>query len=175
MSLHFYLEKLHSSDEFRQFKKQNPDAFSCSGFFTINIEGSENANNKYHLDFYIPSGENKGKMFSFQLEDGVKLIPIEPHGTLEEEVPDEISLDFNFDFNDIKNIIFEEMDKKEIKNKVQKIILSLQNKNKKNFWICTVFLSGFGLLNIKIDDSKKKITGFEKKSFLDILGISGKK
>ena len=71
MNLRFYLEKLYASKEFEQFRKENLKAFLCSGFFIIDKQGKDN---KQHFDFYIPS---KKKMFSFQLEGGIKLIPIE--------------------------------------------------------------------------------------------------
>ena len=52
MNLQFYLEKLFASDEFKKFKKENKDAYFCSGFFSIDKQGRDN---QQHLDFYIPS------------------------------------------------------------------------------------------------------------------------
>ena len=39
MNLQLYLEKLKSSGVFKEFMKENPKAYLCSGFFTIDKEG----------------------------------------------------------------------------------------------------------------------------------------
>jgi len=167
MNLQFYLEKLENSDAYKKFKKENSDSFLCSCFFSIDKEGNDN---KQHLDFFVPS---KNKMFSFQLESEIKLVPAE---TAEKNFKfKKISGNSKLEFEEIEKIILDEMEKQNIKSKIQKILIILQNKDKKDFWICTVFISGFGLLRTHIDDSEKKITLFEKKSFMDILSISGKK
>jgi len=179
MNLQFYLEKLHSSEDFRKFKKENPDAFLCSCFFSIDAENKnimKKSNEKSHLDYYSPSGKNKGKKFSFQLEDGIKIVPLENFSNEGADyIPEKIRANSELNFNEIEKIISDEMSLKNINNKIQKILISLQNKDGKDFWICTVFLSGLGLLKVNIDDSKKTITEFEKKSFFDMLSITGKK
>ena len=67
------------------------------------------------------------------------------------------------------------MDKKEIKSKVQKMLWSLQSKDGKNYLLGTVFISMFGLLKVSIDVSDMKLVDFEKKSFMDMLKVTGKK
>jgi hypothetical protein len=47
---------------------------------------------------------------------------------------------------------------------VQKMLLSLQRKQGKNFIIGTIFLSGLGILKIIYDIEENKITDFEKKN-----------
>ena len=83
-----------------------------------------------------------------------------------------VSLEHNFDFNDIKNIVSGEMKKRDIKNKVQKILLSLQHKKGKDYLIGTVFISNFGLLKININLLDMNVVHFEKKSFFDMLKIT---
>ena len=166
MNLQFFLEKLQGSEEYKGFIKENPDAFLASGFFIIDVENNEKSN-KYHLDYYCAwkKGEN-GKMFSFQLEEGIKLVPLE---LLDSFKATRIKLDSTTEFKEIEEIILREMKKQGIKNKLQKIIMSLQNINNKNIFICTVFVSMLGLIKVTIDDSNKEITSFEKKSFFDML------
>ncbi len=55
MNFQFYLEKLENSDVFKNFKKQNPDAYLCSGFFVIDKQAGKN--NQQHLDFFIPEAD----------------------------------------------------------------------------------------------------------------------
>ena len=168
MNLQFYLEKLHSSEVFKEFMKENPTAFLCSGFFIFDLE-SETPENKYNLDFYSPS---KKKVFSFQLEKEVKFSPVDRQ---DEAIPERISMNENFDLDKIKEMIEREMEWKKINNKIQKMLLSLQSKEGKDFLLGTVFISGFGLVKVTIDLKEKRITDFEKKSFFDMLNIMRKK
>ena len=160
MNFQFYLEKLYSSAIFKNFIKENPKVYLCSGFFTIDKEGKDN---QIHIDFYIPDTK---KMFSFRLEKGIKKIPIE---AITKKIPLEIKPDFDFNFEEVEEMIVNEMKKQDIRTKLQKIIFSLQNIKGKNFLICTVFTSLLGLLKIQIDLKKKKIILFEKKSFFDLM------
>ena len=166
MNLQFYVEKLKHSEKYKDFIKKNPEAYPCSGFFIIDLEGKDN---KSHFDFYVPKDK---KMFSFQLERNCEKVPIE---MLEEKVPGKVDLDIDFDFKDIENLILEKMQAEGIRNKIQKILLSLQKKESVHYLIGTVFISGLGMLKVNIDLKEMKITEFEKKSFFDIMKIKRKK
>ncbi len=166
MNFQFYVEKLRDSENFKDFIKENKDAFACSGFFIIDKQGKDN---KQHIDYYIPSKKN---MISFQLEDNCSIMPLEMTNP---SVPEEMFLDFNFDFNDVERLIQDEMTQRRVKKQIQKILFSLQTKNKKNYLIGTIFISGFGLLKVNINLSEIKIIDFEKKSFFDMIKITRKK
>jgi len=140
--------------------RENPKAYMCSGFFIIDKEGKDN---QRHIDFYIPDTK---KMFSFRLEKRIEKIPIE---AMTKKAPPEIKPGFDFNFEDVEEMIIDEMKKQDIKNKLQKIIFSLQNIDGKNFLVCTVFISLLGLLKVHIDLKEKKISLFEKKSFFDLM------
>lgn len=163
MNYKFYVEKLLNSEIFKKFIEENKDAILCSGFFMIDLEGQDN---KQHFDYFIPS---QNKMFSFKLEDNCQMVPVDIVDNLEFKP---ISIEHNFDFNDIKDIVLREMQKRDIKNKVQKILLSLQHKKGKDYLIGTVFISNFGLLKLNIDLSNMSVINFEKKSFFDMLKIT---
>lgn len=92
MNLQFYLEKLNASDVFREFIKENSTAFLCSGFFVIDKQIN---NNQIHFDFYIPE---KSQMFSFKIEDKIEKVPVE----IITEIPEKISENFDFSFDDIE-------------------------------------------------------------------------
>lgn len=162
MNLQFYLEKLFCSNEFEKFKKEKPEAYFCSGFFAI--DKSSNGN-KFHIDYFNPE---TNKMFSFQLEDGCELVPIEQ---VPEEAPVKISDNVEVDFDKIEKMIEERIEKEKIKTKIQKILLSLQKKDGKNFILGTIFISGLGMLRVKIDLEKNEIIDFEKKSFFDMMKV----
>lgn len=163
MNSQFLIEKLESSEEYKKFMKENPTAYLCSGFFDI---GADNDSaNKYHFDFYIPGSK---KTFSFNLEDGVKLIELERN---DEQILDKVLMKDNFDFDKLKEKILIEMELKKVTNKIQKMLFSLQNKDSKDFLIGTIFLSGLGMLKLNFDISENLITEFEKKSIMDMMKI----
>jgi hypothetical protein len=164
MNSHFLWEKLEDSEEYKKFKNENKDSFLCSGFFIIDLE-SKTPENKYHFDFYVTSSK---KTFSFELEDGIKLVELE---RFEENILKETSMKDNFDFEEIKEMIMKEMEEKKINNKIQKMIFSLQNQEGKDFLYGTIILSGLGLLKMTFDISEKKVEDFEKKSFFDMMKI----
>lgn len=160
MNLQFFIEKLESSEEFSNFMKYNPGAYLCSGFFSIDFENNQN---QYHLDYFVPS---KNKIISFELENGIKETNVIK---TDSGVPPKLASTSTLEFKDIEDMILKEMEKKQIKNKLQKIMISLQNYEGKDSHVCTCFLSGFGLLKVVIDDSTKEIVLFDKKSFFDLL------
>ena len=165
MNLQFYLEKLQSHEDFKEFKKENPKAYLCSVFISIDKEKNQN---EVHFDFFLP--ETKG-MTSFQMNEEIKKIPLEKY---DDKIPEELS-DVKMDFNEIESLILERMERENIKNKIQKIILSLQSLDGKLFLAGTVFISMLGLIKINIDVSEMKILDFEKKSLLDIINVMKKK
>lgn len=162
MNFQFYLEKLQSSEEFQRFIQKNPDAYVCSGFFSISKDVKSKSDEKNQIDYFIPSSK---EMFSFELENEIKLTPMQ---IFDKRTPEEISA-IDFDFNEIEEIIQKEMEKNEINKKIQKILLSLQKLDGKDFLIGTIFISNLGILRMNIDIQANKIVLFEKKSFFDFV------
>jgi hypothetical protein len=163
MNFQFYFEKLMDSKDFVKFVKDNKDAFLCSAFFIVDKKGEDN---KQNIDYFVPS---VNKMFSFKIDSKVEMIPIEEYG--ESFKPEKISDNVDFDFAHIENIIQERMDREKIKNKIEKFLFSLMTKDKKNYLICTIFISSLGILKVRIDLDKKEILDFEKKSFFDMIKV----
>lgn len=165
MNFQFYLEKLFGSEEFGEFNKQNPDAFPCGCFFGRDFENLKNPDNKNAIDYFVPSIK---KIFSFKLDNEVKMVPVELIG---EQAPEKISLNYNFDFDEVEELILKKMEEEKLIEKVQKILLSMQNQKGKDFLVGTAFLSKMGLLKLIIDVAEMKILEFEKKSFFDIINV----
>ena len=164
MNSQFLFEKLENSDEYKKFISENKDAYLCSGFFVVDL-AEKDPEDKFHFDFYIPSNK---KTFSFELENGVKLVELE---RVDGTVMEKVSMKKDFDFDKIKEKLLVEMELKKINNKIQKMIFSLQNKEGKDFLIGTIFLSGLGLIKADLDLSENIFTDFEKKSLFDMMKI----
>ena len=114
MNLQFYFEKLGSSEEFRNFLNENPNAYFCSGFFVID---KEKEGDRIHLDFAVPGD---GKIFSFQMEEGINVAKLE---NVNDRILEEIPREIEFDFAELEDILLREMEKQNVKSKIQKIIL----------------------------------------------------
>jgi hypothetical protein len=170
MNFQFYLEKLFASEYFEKFMNEFPDAYPCSCFFSLDVDGKDKVNNdKYHFDYFVPSVK---KLFSFKVEDGCERIPVE---MLDDKVSEKIGCNYSFDFEDVKALILERMKADGIKSDLQKLLFSLQNLGGEDYLVGTVFLSGLGMLKVNIDISEMKITDFEKKSFMDMVNVFKKK
>jgi hypothetical protein len=162
MNFKYYLRQLQENSNYKRFLKENPDAYLCSGFFTMDKEGSDN---QQHLDFYIPS---KKSMTSFQMEQEAKMNTVD---LLPDKVPEPISLDFDIDFDDVEKQIYERMRTHGINSRIQKLIFSLQKLEDKDYLTGTVFISMFGLIKVNIEIKTNKIIDFEKKSFFDLVSV----
>lgn len=160
MNFQFYWEKLQASNEFRKFVKENPKAYFCSGFFIIDKEGIDN---QRHIDFFEPE---KKRISSFKLGEKIEILSSD---IIPAQIPLKIDSKINFEFDKIENIVLKEMEKNNVKNKLQKIMISLQKFKGKEMLLCTVFVSMLGILKIYIDLKKNKVVLFEKKSLFDIV------
>jgi len=169
MNFQFYVEKLRNYKKYKLFKRDFPKAYPCSCFFVIDKEGNDN---QQHFDFWVEQeNENKGSILSFKLEAGGELVPVDNLGN----IPKEISLDIDFSFDDIEKIIEEKVKEEKIKNKIQKYLFSLQEKDGKHYLIGTLFLSMMGLLKVSVNLETMKIEDFEKKSFFDVMKVKHSK
>ena len=162
MRFQFYLEKLRASKTFKEFIKKNPSAFLCSCFFSIDFVEKDN---KIHFDYYVPKSK---QMFGFQLEKDCEKMPLEMR---EGYSPEKVSEKIDFELKDIEKILIDRMKEDKLKEKVQKIFLSLQRTNKKEVLIGTIFISAMGMIIVEMDFESKKIISFTKKSFLDFFKI----
>jgi hypothetical protein len=164
MNFQFYVEKLEGSDLYKEFMKENPDTFLCSAFFSVDKTDKTGKAEQQHLDFFIPK---TNELFSFKLEDKIEKLPLDNFS----ENPERISMNVDFDFNEVETLIRKEISSRDIKTKIQKIFLSLQKKGEKYFIIGTVFISSFGIIRINIDitDNDMKVIYFDRNSFMDMI------
>ena len=162
MNFQFYVEKLKNSSDFKKFAKENKEAFLCGCFFIVD---KEEGKDKQHFDFYIPSST---KITSFPLENGSEQIDTE---IKDGKAPTKISMEHDFDFNEIEEIIQKRMEEEKIDKKIQKLLFSLQNIEGRDMFVGTIFISSLGLISATIDLEKMEIKDFKKKSFFDIMNI----
>lgn len=160
MKLAPYVEKLNSSNEFKNFSKKNSDAFMVAGFFILDLELG---NNLHQLDYYVPS---KKKIAAFTLD---KQVTVQLLDLLNSKVPEKLDIKTKIDLDQLHGILEEEMKNRNMTDSIKKIIAVLQNLEGRKIWNLNCILSGMGILNAHVEDESRTVLKMEKKSLMDIM------
>jgi len=155
-----YVERLHNSKEFKDFRGKNPDIFMVAGFFILDLESG---NNVHQVDYYIPKEK---KVAAFTLDHGVKVQTLE---LMNSKVPEELDLSTKIDLDALKGILQDEMKNRSITEDIKKIIAVIQTINGKKIWNLNCVLSGMGILRAHIEDESKSVLKMEKASIMDYI------
>lgn len=151
---------MNNSPEYKQFIKQNSDAFLAAGFFIIDYESG---NNVHQIDLYVPS---KKKVAAFTLD---KKIIMQMMDLMHAKAPEKLDINTKIDIDALKGILEDEMKNRSITEEVKKIIAILQTVDGKKIWNLNCILSGMELLRVHIEDDSKSILKMEKFSMLDFV------
>jgi len=163
MNLLTLITKIENSAEFSKFKKENPRAELCAGFFILDFKPKHET---YSLDY--KAGD---KIFSFSLGDNDKIEMREEEIIRGERKLEPINPKIEVDVENLLEICEEEFLNNKIGKKIEKIIAVLQNTDNKTIWNLTCMAEGFSIIMIHIDSLTGKILKFEKKSLFDIVAI----
>lgn len=161
MKLKPYVEKLETTQEFKDFKSKYPSAFVVAGFFVLDLESK---NNVHQIDFYIP-GEKKIAAFTLD-GDTVQSQLLE---MLNEKIPEQLSLETKIDLDALEGILEDEMHNRGMSEKIKKIIAVIQNLEGKKIWNLNCVLSGMEILKSHVEDESKSVLKIEKQSLMDIM------
>ena len=154
------IAKIESSEEFKEYKKQNKDSFLADIFTIIKEKESED----WQFDYYSKS---KDKITSFVCQD--KGLQEKEEEIFRKDNSEIIKLNLN----NIKITVekaLEEINKK-TKEKPNEIIIALQVINKKETWNITYLTTSFKTINTKIDAKSGKILSQEETSLFGALKL----
>lgn len=160
MKIQPYVEKLHTSEEYKNFQAENDDAFLVAGFFVLDFETNQNI---HQIDYFIPS---KNKVAAFTLDGDVNLRVLE---TMNDKVPEKLDLQTKTDLDALKGILEDEMKNRNMTENVKKIIAVVQTLEGKKMWILNCILSGMEILKAHVDDESQTVLKMEKASVLDYI------
>ncbi len=161
------LEKVESSEEYKKFREEHPEAQICAGFF---IQDFLSNDNKDSIDY--KDGE---KIFTFNIiEDQIKMyedklmdLPNTP------KLQQLLTKETTIEVDQIKSIAQEKAHEEGIGAKFNKIISVLQTyeegEEKKQIWNLTCMLDQLIILHILIDCKTGEILKFQRKSFMDMV------
>jgi len=161
MSFADTLEKIESSDLFKNFKEQYPGAELVAGFFILDFLSNDT---KQTLDYKTDS-----KVFTFTLHDNDNITVKEDKLMDEKQKLSEIKPEVGIEVEELKGIAGFEALEHGISAKFHKIIAILQIHDGKQVWNLTCMLEGLIILNILIDSSSGEIIKFERKSMMDMI------
>ena len=160
MKLRPYVDKLNNSKEYKQFTKDNNDAFVMAGFFVIDYEFG---NNIHQIDYFLPS---KKKIAAFTLDGKVNVQILK---TINNKTPEKLDLNTKVDLDVLKGILEDEMKNRTITGEIRKMIAILQCVDGKQIWNINCVLSGMELLRVHVEDSSKSVLKMEKSSIMELL------
>lgn len=168
MPLSNLLKNLEKSEAFKDFRKENKDAFLCAAFLIMNIKQGNSENS---LDF-----RDNRTIFSFKLAE--KEVILQKEEIISNQKPleriDEKNLGkLKTDAEDLQKIVEKEMTANKITGSLDEIIAVLQSEEdgKALVWALTCICESFTILSIKIDALSGKILKFEKKNLLDFVSV----
>lgn len=151
-------KKLEASSEFKDFKKQNPSAYLCAGFFILDFESQQNTQ---QIDFQ--SGE---KIATFSLADEISMKMEE---TADKKKIPSIKPEIKVDLGEVQEIVKKETEKNKIISKMNKIIAVLQDHEGRQIWNLTCIFSSFAILRLHVDSFTGKILKSEKANMFDLV------
>jgi len=166
MKLSTLITKIENSAEFSKFKKENPKAELCAGFFILDFKPKHET---YNLDYKI-----EDKIFSFSLNENEEVTQKEEEIIGEKSKLESINSNVGIDIEELPGLCEEEFLNNKIGKKIEKIIAVLQKKEDKTLWNLTCMAEGFSIVLMNIDSLTGEILKFEKKSLFDIVSIKKK-
>lgn len=161
MKISSLFQELKEKDFYRDFIKQNPDAFLMAGFFIFDYDADRQ---QIHLDFFLPK-EKKIASFEYPFS-GVKIHPDEMKSATQ------LSLDLKVDVNNIKDEVEKQKEKTKPGMKINKLIAILKDNN----WNTTLLSNSLDIIRVCINAVTGESIKCENLNLGDFMKISkGKK
>jgi len=167
MSFQDTYNKITSSEVFKKFIEENPQAELCAGFFILDFISNDS---KKSLDYKF-----KDKIYTFELKDDGYIKFTEDELIKSANSPEllKINPEIKVEIDELKGLTGIEALERGISSKFNKIIAVLQNQLRDSketaVWNLTCMLDGLIILNIIIDASTSEIIKFERKSMMDLI------
>lgn len=158
-----FLKRLEGKDFFKEFKKENTDAYLCAIFCILNKEETEG--DKINLDFFIPSkkkiafSESPFNEICFSADEGKEYLELKSLAEIK------------IDLEDLWEAVERVKNEKNIQHNTGKIIGVLTN----NEWSLTCLSPSMELLKLRLNPLTREIVSFKKESLGDMIRIGKKR
>jgi hypothetical protein len=167
MNIAELFKRLYKSQVFKDFQKENKDAFFCAGFFILRIKEKIN---DLSLDY-----RDDTQIYSFKIpENDNEEITMHAEKIMEQQKPlDKLEIDekttLKLDLECLEGQIKEELSKQKINSPLGEIISVLQMTENKPMWNLTIMLEGFTIITSLINPISGQVLKFEKKNLFDFV------
>jgi hypothetical protein len=159
MKLKNLIEELENTQEYKEFKNQNPNSFFSIAFIILDLE---NKTEQIQLDYFL----EKEKIVSFEYPFNKPKMheDIVPGGN-KETTPQ--SSNIRIDIENLEEISKNIIEEKGVLITLTKIIAIL----KENKWSLTCMDNTLGIIKIKIDAMTGEVQEFKKDSLMNFIDI----
>jgi len=148
------LKILENSEEFREWKKKNPETYLSYGFFVV-----EEKDSRWKIGYYH---KKKNKITSFVVGNKIKIEPEEDVLQKEKKTVKKVDITkLKHDLADAVTIAYNLQQEEYAAESPKKIIAVLQTLNNKQVWNITFLTQSYNTLNFKIRSDNLKV--IEKK------------
>jgi hypothetical protein len=158
-----FLGRLKKKDFFKEFEKENPDAFLCAFFCILNKD--EREGDKINIDFFVPS--KKKIAYSESPFQEILVSQEEKKDLRELKKLDKINIDLEDLWEEVERVKKE----KKIEHNTTKIMGVLTEGG----WNLTCMGHSLEMLRIKLDSLKRTILDAKKESLTDMIKIEKRK
>jgi hypothetical protein len=162
MKLTPYIEKLNTSQEYKDFQEKNPQAFPTAGFFVLDLETKQNI---HQIDYFVPESK---KVAAFTLDNPDK-VQVQMMDLMSDKTPEALELTTNTDLDQLQGVLEDEMKNRGDTEKIKKIIAVLQTIDGKKIWNLNCVCSGMEILKAHVNDADKTVLKMDKASILDYV------
>lgn len=160
------LRRVEGSDEFKNFKKENDDAYLCSAFFVIDFESQAETK---QLDYYVPS---KDKIGNFIVDSEIKFMLdniFEEKKKAIQQISSNVKIGFQKAIEIANKVVEKENQEEEKHGKITKIIGILQKLDKEQIWNFTCMLGTMNMLLLHINSETGEILKNQKSSLMNFI------
>lgn len=155
------IERLEASEEYKNFKKEHPEAYLCSAFFVI---GKTPEEGKKQVNYALSETE----VVSFDINSTWKIVPQKLETAKKERVLEVNKEEVAVSIEEMEKII-----EKDAGKKYDKTIAVLQNLNRNLIWNVTC-MDGFTLHRYHIDAKTGKIEKMTDIKLQDMMKVEKK-
>ncbi len=160
MKLNQLIKELKETEIYKNFLKENPEAFFAVGFFILDLEKEKET---FQLDFFI---QEKKQITSFEFPFKEAKLHEDKIENLEEQ-----STEIKIDIDDLKD----EVRKRIIENNSSIVPTKIIATISKNQWNLTCMDNALGIVQLKINSKTGEQDSFNKGSLMDFMGIQKNK
>ncbi|MEM3405697.1 MAG: hypothetical protein QW117_01850 [Candidatus Pacearchaeota archaeon] len=165
MKIYQIIKSIENNKDFLNLKTKYPKMFLYAIFYVF-----EEKNIICEFDYYL----ERDKIAIFSIKENIIKMKISKMNEIKNIKKPSKLKKICSNFEDIKEIIYKEFRKNEIRSLIEKIILILINEKNENIWKVNCITKSLDIINMEVLDKNKEINKFDRKSLFDFIKFNKK-